>query len=195
LIDLVDGFHGACRTEIEAVDNELSPLPLGMLCEKDRGEFRRRARRTWRVILKDSSSSVGWRRLPKPHRANTPLGRLRHLLVQPDREAFATAFARAVELSNRIYDTDQKHYDQLLTLIEDPQRAILVHAAMRLRQLCRPPTAVALAHVLGLSRATLYRMFGAPLIQRALKSLPDYPAAHRRGRRNRSAIIDRSAES
>lgn len=176
--DILDLALAACDTSKEdliALDREYDSIPIYLLLgPQSKEDFRRRARKAWHCVLNESDQAENWRKLPRRIRVDgrsESLSRIRLLLLQPDLETFAAAFAKATEVATRMFSLPQSFFLNAKKAIQMwPQETRLEMAAAYIRQRQISPSAAALAEVLGISRSALYRMYGCEVIQSTLRS-------------------------
>ena len=173
--------QGTSRIEVAERMNILSIVPARYLCEaQDATEFRARSRDAWQKLL----SANGFpgdspRSSPEVEEKKRKIMEiLHHLLHQPDRESFLSAYNKAAELDTRIMD-DAEIFLRIQTEAEEQGGAMLLQIeVLSLKHSEKAPTAAALAQALGISRSALYRTYGKNVIQQTLDSLRIDPHAN-----------------
>jgi hypothetical protein len=166
--DCLWASEGTTQEEAAASIQLLDLLPAEMLMTlKNQTDFRAKADAAWLNIqahLKGESDEK--------------VALLRHLLSQPDLRSFVAACNEATELDDRIKNrNDEEHRATNKWAATKPDDAKLHLAALHIKHEQTPPTALALAKLLGISRPGLYRRFGRKAIQDALKAVRHDPRA------------------
>jgi hypothetical protein len=166
--DCLWALEGTTQEEAAASIQRIDLLPVAtLITAMNATDFRAKAEAAW---LSMQSHLKG--------ESNEKVALLRHLLSQPDLRSFAAAWNKATELDKRIMNRN----DEELRAANEwaatkPDDARLHLAALRIKHEQTPPSALALAKMLGISRPALYRRFGARAIQDALKAIRHDPVA------------------
>jgi len=160
--DCLWALEGTTQEEAAASIQRLDLLPVAtLMTAKNPTDFRAKADAAWlnmQAHLKGESEEK--------------VALLRHLLSQPDLGSFVAAYNEATELDDRIMNrNDEELRAANEWAAKKPDDAKLHLAALRIKHEQTPPTALALAKALGISRPALYRRFDRKAIQEVLKAV------------------------
>jgi len=163
------------RTLVEDVLSQDLPLDIETWLElkatSDDASFRSAAKQAWMRFLRNNSQtddSFDDFASRKPRRFR--LKEYKELMHSPTRASFFTKLDALQEVESRVLKLPAKTSGRFRRLVEEePKKAAIMNAALKLELLEKPITRGNLADLLEISRPALYRTYGAQLIKDAIR--------------------------
>jgi hypothetical protein len=169
-----DLHHTITRTLVKDVQSQEFPLSIDTWRElkATRGDasFRTAAKQAWMRFLRSSSQTdESFDEFASRNPRRFRLKEYKELMHSPTRANFFTELDALQEAEGRVLKLPAETSAKFRRLVaEEPKKAAIMNAALKLELEGKPITRRNLADLLEISRAALYRIYGAQLIKDSL---------------------------
>jgi len=170
-----DLHHTITRILVEDVQSQEFPLSIDtwqqLKATRDDASFRSAVKQAWMRFLRNSSQTDhSFDEFASRNPRRFRLKEYKELMHSPTRADFFTKLDALQEVEGRVLKLPEETSAKFRRLVaEEPKKAAIMNAALKLELQEKPITRDNLADLLEISRAALYRIYGAQLIRDTLK--------------------------